>query len=147
MSAFFCDGPFWRAEFDVQVGIFSDGVEVFWPVGHVQSDEGRVWVFFDDVVALVKQSLLGRKRRAVEAPAGILHQLFVAFVVFVGWCKERLRIGHMDGNRDAKAATLFPDGIDPRIIDGHQLSRFIFYAQPQVLQNFQSAAAALYGVI
>src|SRR6266852_2123672 len=99
----------------------------------MQSDKRGSRVLLDNVIPLRQQRLLGWKLRPVEAPRRIRNQLFVALVVTIQWREKCLRVRRMDGNGNTQSSAFLPNRIEPRIINGNQLSRPVAHSQAQIL--------------
>src|SRR5437899_11682406 len=113
----------------------------------MKSNESRAWMLGNNMIPLLQQGQLGGKLWAEEAPSGIVHQLFISFVVLIGGQKKSLWVACMDGHWNAQFATLLPNGIETRIVHGEQFAGLVLDAEAQVFEHFQPARATAHGIV
>src|SRR5215469_7178272 len=86
-----------RSEFNIHIGILAkpigNDIQIFRPVGNVQSDKCGVRMFGDHMVALVQKRLFVGKFVVVEAPGWIMHELFITLVASIGGAEKSFGIG------------------------------------------------------
>src|SRR5579862_3390141 len=87
------------------------------------------------------------KTGPIEAPIGVLHELFISLVVGVDGMKESLGISGVNRNRDAKACALVEDGIKTRIVRGNELASLVTNTEAEIFQDFQAASATGDGIV
>src|SRR5207245_10860622 len=112
-----------------------DGVQILRPVGDMKSNKSRAWMLGNNLIPLLQQGQLGGKLWAEEAPSGIVHQLFISFVVLIGGQKKSLWVACMDGHWNAQFATLLPNGIETRIVHGEQFAGLVLDAAAHVFEH------------
>ena len=82
--------------------------------------------------------------RRPEVPVRVLAELLVALVHRVERLEEGDRVGDVDGDRDAQLPRRRPEGIQPRVVDGHDPARPVTRGQPERLPGLQPAGARGY---
>src|SRR2546430_2343738 len=137
---------FARTGFDHDVGkvlkrLF-DEVQVLRPAAKMQGNERRMRMLGEHSIALGDQLWQGGELLAVEAPIRMLDEFLVALVTSVDRMKERLGVGHMNKNGDAKPPAFFPCRIEARVGYEDELAGRITNAEAEFLQNFQPARGA-----
>src|SRR5918993_808135 len=127
-----------RADLDrgvpVAVEPLRDPRQVF-GVADVQVDEVRARVARDDAVARLVQLAVRGEVVAVERPVGVRAQLLVALVVLVGREEERLGVGGVDGDGEARAAGRLPHRVEALVVhlDERPFRHLLAQAQPETL--------------
>ena len=115
-----------RSQFDGHVRepvqIVRDILEVFGEIAHMQDKELRLGMARHHVVARLQQIGIAREVAAVERPVGVVVQLFVALVVFVGRSKKSNGIRNVDGDRHPQLAAGIPHRIESRVVDLDELA-------------------------
>ena len=72
----------------------------------------------------------------------MLYELFVSLVGVVDRMEESFGISDVNRYRNAEAAALLPDRIQPGIIHGNQLACLVLDAQAKIFQNLQASGSS-----
>src|SRR5262245_3351389 len=92
-----------------------------------------------------KRVLARRKLWAKKTPFGMAVQLLPALVRLVDRQKKGCWIGDVNEHWQAKLAAGLPDAVPARVVDLDQRKIGIFVFQPELLEDFQAASAAILG--
>src|SRR5688500_2028751 len=111
------------------------------------ADEGRPRMLCDNPHELGEQFVLRRERRAAAAPLRMAAKLLPTFVEAVDRFEKCRGIGRMDEDRQTQPTARLPNRVPTRIVDGDQRTVGVAIDEAEVLEDFQSRGAALFGVL
>lgn len=112
-------------------------------VAKVSANERRGGVPRHHALELRQQLLARRKTPSEKQPVGMLVQLMPAFVLAIERREECRRVCRVNHDRPPMPGTHLPDGVERRIVNGHQRTVLAAHGKAQGLMNLQSLGAGL----